>query len=165
MSCLAITRTDRFATAIAGAALTNIESEYGTADIGPTWLRAEFGGTPMERPGAYRDRSALAFVDRVRTPLLLYHGEADLRVPIEQSEQFFTALTALGCDVELIRVPGEGHVLPSDATPVHRRVLREAIVEWLDRYLGPSGDREPLVANPPTLNGLADRSGVPLPAD
>jgi dipeptidyl aminopeptidase/acylaminoacyl peptidase len=151
MSCWAITQTDRFAVAIAGAALTNLESEYGTADIGPTWLRAELGGTPPDRPAAYRARSALAFAERVRTPVLLYHGDADVRVPIEQSEQFFTALTALGHDVELIRVPGEGHVLPGDASPVHRRILREAILEWLGRYLGAGASRD---ADPRARRGL-----------
>jgi dipeptidyl aminopeptidase/acylaminoacyl peptidase len=141
MSCWAITRTDRFRVALAGASITNLETEYGTADIGPSWLRDEQLGPPSEREQAYRDRSPIRFVDRVRTPILLYHGEADLRCPIEQSEQFFTALTAAGRDVELVRVPAEGHVLPSDASPVHRRAVRELLLEWLDRYLGEARTR------------------------
>lgn len=136
MSCWAITRTDRFRVALAGASITNLETEYGTADIGPSWLRDEHLGPPSEREQAYRDRSPIRFVDRVRTPVLLYHGEADLRCPIEQSEQFFTALTAAGRDVELVRVPAEGHVLPGDASPVHRRAIRTLLLEWLARYLG-----------------------------
>ena len=136
MSCWAITQTDRFAVALAGASITNLETEYGTADIGPSWLRDEQLGTPLEREAAYRARSPIRFVSRVRTPVLLYHGEADLRCPIEQSEQFFTALTALGRDVELVRVPAEGHVLPAHGSPVHRRAVREVILEWLERYLG-----------------------------
>ncbi len=141
MSCWAITQTDRFAVALAGASITNLETEYGTSDIGPSWLRDEHGGPPSEREQAYRDRSPIRFVDRVRTPVLLYHGEADMRCPIEQSEQFFTALTAAGRDVELVRVPTEGHVLPSHASPVHRCVVRELILEWLDRYAGPVATR------------------------
>jgi len=138
MSCWAITQTERFAVALAGASITNLETEYGTADIGPSWLRDEQLGSPIEREAAYRARSPIRFVDRVHTPVLLYHGEADLRCPIEQSEQFFTALTALGRDVELVRVPAEGHVLPAHGSPVHRRVVREVILEWLDRYVGQS---------------------------
>ena len=137
MTCWAVTQTDRFAVASAGAPLTNLESEYGTADIGPTWFAEEQGGTPLTAQDRYRARSALPLADRVTTPLLLYHGEADLRVPIEQSEQFFTALTALGREVELLRVPREGHVLPGDASPVHRRLVREAIRDWFARYLEP----------------------------
>ena len=136
MSCWAITQTQRFAVALAGASITNLETEYGTADIGPSWLRAEQQGSPREREAAYRARSPIRFVDRVRTPVLLYHGEADMRCPIEQSEQFFTALIELAREVELVRVPAEGHVLPGDASPVHRRAVREVILEWLDRYVG-----------------------------
>jgi dipeptidyl aminopeptidase/acylaminoacyl peptidase len=143
MSCWAITQTDRFRVALAGASITNLETEYGTADIGPSWLRDEHLGPPSEREQAYRDRSPIRFVDRVRTPVLLYHGEPDLRCPIEQSEQFFTALTAAGRDVELVRVPAEGHVLPGDASPVHRRVIRELLLEWLTRYLATAGTATP----------------------
>jgi dipeptidyl aminopeptidase/acylaminoacyl peptidase len=137
MACWAITQSDRFAVALAGASATNLETEYGTSDIGPTWLRAEQGGSPLDIEAAYRGRSPIRFANRVRTPVLLYHGEADLRVPIEQSEQFFTALTALGRDVELVRVPAEGHVLPGGASPVHARAVREIVLEWLERYLDP----------------------------
>ena len=140
MSCWAVTQTDRFAVAVAGAPITNFESEYGTADIGPSWFEREQLGPPWSANAAttYGARSAIRFVDRIRTPLLLYHGEADLRCPIEQSEQLFTALTALGqVDVELVRVPKEGHVLPSHASPVHRRATREVILEWFARYLQP----------------------------
>ncbi|MBM4407396.1 MAG: S9 family peptidase [Chloroflexi bacterium] len=137
MACWAITQTDRFAVAIAGAPIVNFESEYGTADIGPTWFEREQLGTPWADRERYAARSAIRLVERVRTPLLLYHGEADLRCPIEQSEQFFSALVALGREVELVRVPAEGHVLPSDASPVHRRMTREVILEWFGRYLKP----------------------------
>src|SRR5947199_6105009 len=88
MSCWAITQTDRFKVALAGASITNLETEYGTADIGPSWLRDEHKGPPSEREQSYRDRSPIRFADRVRTPVLLYHGETDMRCPIEQSEQF-----------------------------------------------------------------------------
>jgi dipeptidyl aminopeptidase/acylaminoacyl peptidase len=140
MSCWAVTRTDRFALAVAGAPITNFESEYGTADIGPSWFDREQLGPPWaaEAANTYAARSAVRFADRIRTPLMLYHGEADLRCPISQSEELFTALTALGkVDVELLRVPGEGHVLPSHASPVHRRATREVMLEWFARYLQP----------------------------
>ena len=51
MSCWAITQTDRFAVALAGASITNLETEYGTADIGPSWLRAEHRGTLARETG------------------------------------------------------------------------------------------------------------------
>jgi len=137
MTCWAIGNSDRFVAAVAGAPLSNLESEYGTSDIGPSWFREELAGRPDENPDGFRSRSPLTWVNRVTAPLLLFHGEADLRVPIEQSEQFFAALTDRDRTVELLRVPGEGHVLPGDASPVHARIVREAIVEWFGRWLEP----------------------------
>ena len=136
MATWAITRTDRFACAVAGAPVTWLEGMALTSDIGPSWGRDEFCGPPVERAAHLADRSPLTGAARVRTPLLLYHGESDLRVPIGQSEAFLAAVTAAGGTAELLRVPGEGHVLPGDATPVHARLVREAILPFLARHLG-----------------------------
>jgi dipeptidyl aminopeptidase/acylaminoacyl peptidase len=131
MATWAITRTDRFTCAVAGAPVTWPEAMALTSDIGASWSRMQRGTLDPQ------DRSPLAAAGRIRTPLLLYHGESDLRVPISQSEALFTAVTDAGGDVELLRVPGEGHVLPGDASPVHARLVREAILGFLVRHLRP----------------------------
>lgn len=141
MATWAITRTDRFRCAIAGAPVTWLEGMLRTSDIGPTWTAGELGGAPAERLSRATARSPIAAVDRIRTPLLLYHGEADLRVPIGQSEALLAAITEAGGEAELLRVPGEGHVLPGDASPVHARRVREAILAFLARHLGTPGGR------------------------
>lgn len=137
MSCWAITQTDRFVVAVSGSCISNLVSFFGTSDVGGSWGVHEFGGTPWERSDWYRSRSPLTHVQRVKTPLLLYHGDADLRCPIEQSEQMFTAMLRLGQTVEFLRVPGEAHGVLS-GTPEHRIVTREAILEWFGRFLAPS---------------------------
>ncbi len=134
MTCWAITQTDRFAAAVAGACISNLISFFGTSDIGASWGEREFGGTPHERLSWYLERSPLSHVERVKTPLLLYHGEADLRCPIEQSEQMFTALNRLGKVVELLRVPGESHAV-LNGSPAHRIEVRRAILDWFRSYL------------------------------
>ena len=134
MTCWAVGQTDRFAAAVSGACISNLVSFYGTSDIGASWGRREFGGTPYERSDWYTARSPLTYAPRVKTPLLLYHGEADLRCPVEQSEQMFTALHQLGKTVEFVRVPGEPHGVLS-GSPAHRRAVREAILGWFGRYL------------------------------
>ncbi len=135
MTCQAITRTNRFAAAVAGACISNLVSFFGTSDIGASWGLAEFGGPPSERLDWYLERSPAMHADRVQTPLLLYHGEADLRCPIEQSEQMFTALRRLGKTVEFLRVPTESHGVLNGA-PAHRIAARAAILEWFERFLG-----------------------------
>jgi dipeptidyl aminopeptidase/acylaminoacyl peptidase len=135
MTCWAITQTDRFAAAVAGAPVTNLLSSFGTGDLGATWGVREQGGEPTERIEWYLSRSPVMQVGRVSTPLLLYHGDADLTVPITQAEEMFTALLRRGKSVELIRIPGESHGALS-GTPAHRLLVRQAILEWFGKYLG-----------------------------
>jgi len=137
-----VTQTDRFAVAVSGACISNLTSFFGTSDLGATWGAEEFGGAPWERPEWYAAHSPLTHVTRVKTPLLLYHGDADLRCPIEQSEQMFSALHRLGRTVEFLRVPGEAHGT-LNGTPVHRIEGRRAILDWFARYLGPEVSRRP----------------------
>jgi dipeptidyl aminopeptidase/acylaminoacyl peptidase len=136
MTCWAVTQTEHFAVGVAGASISNLVSFFGTSDIGASWGVHEMGGLPHERRDLYRERSPISHVERVRTPLLLYHGEADLRCPIEQSEQMFSALHRLGRTVELLRIPGEAHGALGAGSPVHRIEARRVILEWLGRYLG-----------------------------
>ena len=134
MTCWAIGHTDRFAAAVSGACISNLISFVGTSDIGASWAVRELGGTPFERRDWLLERSPLTHAERVKTPLLLYHGEADLRCPIEQSEQMFTALRRLGKTVEFLRVPGESHAV-LNGSPSHRLAARQAILDWFERYL------------------------------
>jgi dipeptidyl aminopeptidase/acylaminoacyl peptidase len=134
MSCWAVTQTNRFAAAVAGACISNLVSFFGTSDIGASWGLREFGGTPYERAEWYTARSPITHAPQVQTPLFLYHGESDLRCPIEQSEQMFSALRRLGKTVELLRVPNESHGVLS-GSPAHRIVVRQAILDWFKRYL------------------------------
>jgi dipeptidyl aminopeptidase/acylaminoacyl peptidase len=134
MTCWAITQTDRFAVAVAGAPVTNLVSAFGTGDLGATWGVREQGGVPTERIEAYLGRSPVMHVAGVTAPLLLYHGESDLTVPVTQSEEMFTALARRGKTVELIRIPTESHGALS-GTPAHRLNVRQAILDWLGKYL------------------------------
>ncbi len=57
----------------------------------------------------YRDRSPVWFVDRITTPLLVFHGDVDPVVPVGQSLLLAERLRAAGGSVELHVYPGEGH--------------------------------------------------------
>lgn len=135
MTCWAITQTGRFATAVAGACISNLVSFFGTSDIGATWGARQFGGTPDERLDWYIARSPVHHATAITTPLLLYHGESDLRCPIEQSEQMFTTLRRQGKPVEFLRVPTESHGV-LNGSPAHRLAVRQAILDWFAGYLG-----------------------------
>lgn len=71
MTCWAITQTNRFAAAVAGAPITNHLSAFGSGDIGATWSVYEHGGKPNARLDWYLSRSPAMHAASVATPLLL----------------------------------------------------------------------------------------------
>lgn len=71
----------------------------------------------------------------VETPLLILHGENDLRCPIEQAEQLFIALKRLGKQTRFIRFPEANHELSRSGKPSLRVKRLEAILGWFEEYL------------------------------
>ena len=129
-----ITQTHRFAAAIAGAGISNWVSDYGTADI-PRTKESEFYGAPWEAKGfelLWR-QSPIRYAANVTTPTLFVHGEADLRVPIEQGEQMYTALKKRQVPARMVRYPDSYHGGWSPWNTVHRYWQE---TQWWDRWLG-----------------------------
>lgn len=118
-------------------------SLYGIADLASYWGAGTWGWTygdqamarkyPWSDAAWFTDHSPLYLANRVRTPLLLMHGDADRNVPPVESTQMFTALKILGRPVELVRFPGEDHGLRDKWED--RVAHREMLLEWFDRYL------------------------------
>lgn len=133
--------TNRFAAAVTQRSVVNLESMSGTSDYGHDFAE-EIGGTPWENVANLRRQSPLTYVKNIRTPLLIEHEEEDLRCPIEQGEQLFTALRALRRTVEMFRFEGESHGLCRTGRPQNRRERLRRIIGWLDKYLKPDGAKE-----------------------
>jgi dipeptidyl aminopeptidase/acylaminoacyl peptidase len=66
------------------------------------------GGRPAERPEAYALADPLGRLP-AGVPQLLVHGDADDRVPVEQSRRYARAAAAAGDRCELLELPGVGH--------------------------------------------------------
>jgi dipeptidyl aminopeptidase/acylaminoacyl peptidase/uncharacterized protein GlcG (DUF336 family) len=129
-------QTDRFKAAVSMRSICNQYSFFGTSDFGFTRLE-EFDAPPWRSPGVYLKYSPITFVDKVNTPLLMIHSENDLRTPMCEAEQFYTALKVLGRNVVLLRYPNENHELSRSGEPWHRIHRLEAIVNWFVEYLWP----------------------------
>jgi dipeptidyl aminopeptidase/acylaminoacyl peptidase len=129
-----VTQTDRFRAAVSLAGLSNMVSVQGTRDMLYSH-RLDFGGTLYENPDAYWRYSALRLAAEVRTPLLLVHGERDMRVPVEQSEQLFRALKLHGKTAELMLLPRAAHAILATG-PQELLAVMGARLEWFARHLG-----------------------------
>lgn len=127
----AITQTDRFRCAIAGASITNYESNYGLVS-NREWQTTMFGSNVYEDTELHRSRSPLSYVNRVKTPTLLVHGLADQFAPSEQAIEFYTALKHFGVPTKLVLYPREPHGFIERA---HQVDLLQRIEGWIDQYL------------------------------
>jgi acylaminoacyl-peptidase len=107
---------------------------FGTSDI-PLFLKYEAGGSPLDTSERYRARSPVSYLENVKTPVLLYHNEGDLRCPIGQSEEVFQTLKYLGREVEFVRYPGGSHGISTPSQLVDRM---KRIRAWFDGHAVPA---------------------------
>jgi len=135
MTSWAIGQTDRFKAAVCGAPVFDMESFYGTSDIGHDFGEEQWGGTPQERMAWMIERSPATYAHKAKTPTLIVHGEADERCPIGQGEQMFVALKKTGVDVEFVRYPGGSHLMLRGGPVSHRIDYYTRVSDWLRKYL------------------------------
>lgn len=127
--------TNLFKAAVTQRSISNWTSFTGAADIGSYFTENELNANPWDDPEAMVKHSPLTYVKNVETPLLIIHGEEDLRCPIEQGEQFFVFLRRLGKTVKFLRFPGSNHELSRSGKPSLRLERLNAIVGWMDKYI------------------------------
>jgi dipeptidyl aminopeptidase/acylaminoacyl peptidase len=127
--------TDRFRAAVTQRSISNNISAFGTSDIGWHFWQHEMGdATPWRGDDKLIFRSPLTYVTNVKTPLLILHAERDLRCPIEQAEQLFTALKVLGKEAVFVRFPEDNHDLTRGGKPKHRVEHARRIADWFDAH-------------------------------
>jgi dipeptidyl aminopeptidase/acylaminoacyl peptidase len=135
MTTWTIGHDNRFKAAVAGAPVTNLSSFYGTSDIGVSFGERQINGRRIDEMEKYLSRSPLTYVESVETPLLIIHGEADVRVPMEQSEQYYVSLKRLDKTVEFVRFPDFSHLSKRTGHPVLRQEYGDRMMAWFDKYL------------------------------
>ncbi len=135
-----VTKTNIFRAAGAGAPVSNMTSAYGGIRWGPGINRqfqyekqqSRIGATLWQRPDLYIKNSPLFAADKVTTPLLIMHNDADGSVPWYQGIEFFTALRRLGKKVWMLEYNGEDHNLVERK---NRKDLSVRLGQFFDYYL------------------------------
>ena len=131
MTMWAVTQTNRFKAAVAGAGISNWLSYYGENGI-DEWMIPYFGKSAYEEPEIYAKSSPINFIRQVRTPTLSIVGAADVECPAPQTQEFGHALKALGIPSSTVIYPGEGHAFRDPATlaDIDKRTL-----QWFAKYV------------------------------
>ncbi|HSS45393.1 MAG TPA: S9 family peptidase [Thermoanaerobaculia bacterium] len=127
----AVTQTERFRAAVAGAGIASWQSYYGQNKI-DTWMLPFFGASVYDDPRAYAKSSPIEFIKNVKTPTLVLHGDRDSEVPTPQGYEFWHALKTLGVPTELVIYENEGHAITQRK---HVRDIQERVVAWFEKYL------------------------------
>lgn len=143
-----LTQTDRFKAGVALAGISDLATSYrGFDPTGYSWpgighqksgnwaMSEQFGRfkPPSEDAAGYARNSPLTYASHVTTPLLIIHGEADVRGNEAQAEQFFGALYEQNKTAQYIRYGGESHSLAQ--SPANVRDIVERSLAWFDRFV------------------------------
>ncbi|HZM82958.1 MAG TPA: serine hydrolase [Candidatus Limnocylindrales bacterium] len=161
MTCYLTSRDNRFAAAVAGGVVSDLNSMAGTADVGHLLSEYEVGALPWADPSRYADMSPYQEIEKVSTPTLILHGAADVRCPVGQAQQWHTALRERGVPTRLVLYPGGSHLFILEGPPSQRADYNRRIVEWVEQYANGAPARIDTAHWQRRLAALAERHSVP----
>lgn len=132
MSSWIVGHTDRFKVASIGAPVVDLSHQNLTDDI-EGFLPSYFKANPWDDWSKFDTHSPLRFVQNVKTPVMLQHGEADARVPFSNSVMFYNALRRRNVPVRLLALPRQPHG-PQEPRMVLKTM--QSNIEWFEKYIG-----------------------------
>ncbi len=124
----------RFKVGVSENPFTTVMADYGAGDSAED-IEGGMGLPPWPDVAKWHERSPVFQITRNSAPLLMLVCEGDLRCPPIHSEIAFTALRMAGVTAEMVRYPGEYHVMFVNGRPDRRIDRLERILDWFGRYL------------------------------
>ncbi|MEK6406453.1 MAG: prolyl oligopeptidase family serine peptidase [Acidobacteriota bacterium] len=165
-----ITQTTRFKAASAGAPVANMTSAYSGIRWG-TGLPRQFqyehtqsriGGNLWEAPMLYLENSPVFKANRVQTPLLMIHNDADDAVPWYQGIEYYLALRRLGKEAYLFTYNGEPHGLRKRQ---NQKDYTMRLQQFFDHFLKGAAEPEWMVKGIPYLQKDKEKEKYRTSAD
>lgn len=134
-SMAAITRTPgKFDAAVPMRGIySEAKTFYDQDRLGEIFAKTGHGGLPKERPRIYQKTETLERFDRIQVPVLVMHGEADVRAPFKNFELAVEKLRELGKDFEAKSYPGQGHGF---SDPAARIDMYTRLTDFMREHLG-----------------------------
>ena len=133
LSSWVIGHTDRFAGAAVRCPVTNWLSFAGQSDV-PLFTHNFFGAPFWEKPEQWLKQSSIMYVGNVKTPTVIMTGNLDLRTPMPQSEEYFSALKVRGIPTTLLRFENEWH--GTESVPSNWMRTQLYMMSWFSKYPG-----------------------------
>jgi dipeptidyl aminopeptidase/acylaminoacyl peptidase len=127
------TQTDLFAAAVSHAGISDHTSYWGEGYWGYSYSEVSMANSyPWSDTDLYVKQSPLYNADKIHTPLLFVHGDADHNVPVGESIQLYTALKLLGRETAFVAVSDQDHhILDYDK----RIRWQQTIFAWFAKWL------------------------------
>jgi dipeptidyl aminopeptidase/acylaminoacyl peptidase len=133
--------TDRFKAIVSHAGLWVLDQMFGTTDH-PMFWRPQFGD-PLTQPEMYEKNSPHRHIERIRTPMLVIHGNKDYRVPVGEALRLWWDLSRHGAQAKFLYFPDENHWILS---PGNARIWYETVFAFLaEHVLGQEWQRPALL--------------------
>jgi dipeptidyl aminopeptidase/acylaminoacyl peptidase len=128
--------TDRFGAIVTHAGLWALDQQHTTTDA--AYWKSGLFGTPAEHPEWYAENSPHNFVDQIRTPMLVVHGNHDYRVPVSEALRLWWDLVSRfdgepgDLPHRFLQLTGENHWVLSPANAV---IWYETVLGFCDRHV------------------------------
>ena len=122
--------TDRFQAIVSHAGLWALDQMFGTTDH-PMFWRPQFGD-PLTQPEMYEANSPHRHIEKIRTPMLVIHGNKDYRVPVSEALRLWWDLSRYGLEAKFLYFPDENHWI---LTPGNARIWYETVLAFLAQHV------------------------------
>jgi dipeptidyl aminopeptidase/acylaminoacyl peptidase len=122
--------TEVFKAIVSHAGLWALDQMFGTTDD-PMFWRAQFGD-PLTQPEMYETNSPHRYIDQVRTPMLVIHGDKDYRVPVSEALRLWWDLSRNNLEAKFLYFPDENHWI---LTPGNARIWYETVFAFLAQHV------------------------------
>ncbi len=132
MTAWIIGKNNRFRAAAVVKPVMNWISKTLTADNYFQYANYRYPGQPWENIETYMKFSPVSLVGNIETPTLVMVGTADLRTPISESKQLYSALKIRGIDTVLVEVPDAPHNISGRPSQLITKI--DHILAWFAKY-------------------------------
>lgn len=140
MTAWIIGKNNRFRAAAVIKPIMNWISKTLTADNYFNYANYRYPGQPWENIEGYMKFSPISLVGNVETPTMVMVGTADLRTPISESKQLYSALKIRGIDTALVEMPDASHNIAGRPSQLISKV--DHILAWFAKFPSAKADDE-----------------------